>query len=121
MSARSSHLFWFIAQVALCSFNCHSREHSPAWFRLVHDGQKILEKTGEDMIVTGLQPHFMLDVEVISSWAIIRPGPGGVLLSLGGNALTQTWYHLAGFREGKDVQSVCVCMCNEHVQFVYGW
>lgn len=33
-------LFRFIARPAFRSFSRHSREHSPAWFRLVHDGRR---------------------------------------------------------------------------------
>lgn len=44
------------------------------------------------MIVTGLQSRFMLDVEVISSWAIIRAVPGETAPWFRGDAWTQTWY-----------------------------
>lgn len=61
------------------------------WFMMAKR-KKIAEKTGSDMIVTALQPHFMLDVEVISSWAIISSGPRGkLLLAFRGEVLTRTW------------------------------
>lgn len=62
------------------------------------------------MIVTGLQPRFMLDVEVISSWAIIRSGPGEAAPSFKGDVSTQTWYRLAGLEGMKDIQSVYLCV-----------
>lgn len=33
------HFFCFAASVPLCWPDRHSRQHSPAWFRLVHDGE----------------------------------------------------------------------------------
>lgn len=51
------------------------------------------------MIVTGLQPRFMLDVEVISSWAIIGSGPGETAPWFKYDILTLTWYHLAGLED----------------------
>lgn len=55
----------------------------------------------------------MLDVEVISSWAIIRSGPGETAPWFKGDVLTQMWYRLANL-EGMKIYCLCAykkCVC----------
>lgn len=94
--ATASHFFCFAAPVPLCWSDRHSRQHSPAWFRLVHDGEGEAEVGGAG---------------------------GGLVEKVGGEEAAawcqaRSWYHLAqsqhedilfvGFLKGGETKKNCL-------------